>query len=837
MAAPAPSASSSPPTSRTHPALWLAPLIAAVALVTWDAIRQAQHFRGVSANYSVAVHAPLMDAASPTGFADGRRHVAYPGRWVDGQHWIVQTQQMLSAGGARVRAVEHDNAPHGRSVHWGSPFRWWLAFCAWVEHALTSRPWASAVETAAFYANPLLLAALLLTLVPSVARRFSVSGAALLAIGLVGSPALRVLFAPDNPDHHGAIQVCAMATLFFLLSGGAGWVRRDNAAVHPELNWLPSNARARRAFTCSAIAGGIGLWISAVSMIPVFLGIAAGGIACAWIGRHEDNPAVAFEPSLWRRWGAIGGITALCAYVFEYFPSHFGWRLEVNHPLYALAWVGAGDVLARATAWLSGHAPKKPSSPLALAAAVTALIAPGAVIALAGSRVFAVSDSFLWALSHDYTPEFKSLTAALQQSGWNAATFASCLPMALVPLAAIGLVLGRRQHHRLSTALIALPLTATALFWGMAFKELRWWTVGHGFLIGVIALAPTLLAAKNSPRPRRATWLALIAAAFLPGLILLTLTTARRPPIESDDILSLAERDLAHSLRQRVGSAPLIVLSSPATTSRMIYFANAHGLGTPYWENLDGLKRAAEILAAKTPEDAHRLIQAAGITHLVFVSWDDFVEPYLRLARGLSPDEPLREPSFGLELLRHSKIPPWLERIPDHLPSLPTLARESVLIFEVTDRVAPEHVLVRSVRSFLYHGRLSDAQNAIPELRQFPQNLAIAVALARIQLAAKNRPGLDAALAEVSRLMHQRHTLDPEDRVDLIGLLALAGRTTDARALLEEMLPTFDAPALRRLTPGSLTILLQLTQNLRIRWPDTRLRELAAELLPPDGRI
>lgn len=836
MAAPAPSAS--PPTaSRSPSALWLAPLIVAVALVAWDAIRQAQHFRQVSANYSVAVHAPVADAASPTGFAGGRRHVVYPGRWVDGQHWIAQTQQMLSAGGARVRAVEHDNAPHGRPVHWGSPFRWWLAFCAWVEHAITGRPLASAVETAAFYANPLLLAGLLLTLVPSVARRFSISGAALLAVGLVGSPALRVLFAPDNPDHHGAIQVCAIATLFFLLNGGAGWVRREDAAVHPELNWLPSNVGARRAFTCSAIAGGIGLWISAVSMIPVFLGIAAGGIVCAWIGRRKEDPVVDFEPSLWRRWGAIGGITALCAYVIEYFPSHLGWRLEVNHPLYALAWVGGGEALARTTAWLSGHAPKKPRSPLSLAAAVVALIAPGVVIALAGSRVFAVADPFLWALSHDYTPEFKTLTAALRQSGWNAGTFASCLPMALVPLATIGLVLGRRRHHRLSTALLALPLTATALFWAIAFKELRWWTVGHGFLLGAVALAPTLLAAKTTPRRQRATRLAFIAGAFLPGLILLTLTTARRPPIERDDILSLAERDLAHSLRQRVGSAPLVVLSSPATTSRMIYFANAHGLGTPYWENLDGLKRAAEILAAKTPEDAHRLIQAAGITHLVFVSWDDFVEPYVRLARGLSPDEPLHGSSFGLELLRNSKIPPWLERIPDHLPPLPTLTRESVLVFEVTDRVAPEHVLVRSVRSLLYRGRLNDARDAIPELRQFPQNLAVAIALARIRLAEKSRPELDAALADVSRLMHQRLTLDPEDRVDLIGLLALAGRTAEARALLEEMLPTFDAPALRRLTPGSLTILLQLSQSLRIRWPDTRLRELAAELLPPDGRI
>lgn len=837
MAAPVPSAFSSPPTaSLTRYALWFVPLVAAVALVLWDAFRQAEHFRRVSANYGVAVHAPLSDATSPTGFADGRRHIAYPARWVDGQHWIIQTQEMIADGDLRVRVVAHDNAPHGRAVHWGSPFRWWIAACAWIDHTFTGRPLAGAVETAALYANPILLVLVLLILVPGVARHFSATGAALLALGLVGSPALRVLFAPDNPDHHGAIQLCAMATLFFLLGGGAGWVRRKDNVVLPQLPWLPSATQARRAFTLSAVAGGIGLWISAVSMIPVFLGIAAGAMACVWIARRESAQTVEFDASLWRHWGIVGSVTALFAWFVEYFPSHLGWRLEVNHPLYALAWLGAGEVLARITARLSGRAPERPGSAATVVASTLALLAPVVVIAFAGSRVFVVSDPFLWALSHDYTPEFQSLPAALRQAGWNLATLASCLPMLLVPLGAIALVRDKSQSSRLGAALLALPLTATALFWAMAFKELRWWTVGHGFLLGVIALAPTLLA-PGASRLRRTTSLAIVAIAFAPGLFLLTQSAARRAPIDRDDILSLAERDLAHSLRQRVGDAPLVVLSSPATTSRMIYFASARGLGTPYWENLDGLKRAAEILAAPTPDDAHRLIRAAGITHLVFVSWDDFVEPYVRLARGLRPDDPLHEPAFGLDLLRHSQVPSWLERIPDHLPRLPALANESVLIFEVTDRTAPEHVLVRSVRSLLYRGRLDEARNTLPELRQFTGNLAIAVAHARIELAAQNRFGLDAALTDVDRLLHQRHTLDPEDRMDLIGLLALSGRTGDARSLLEETLPSLDAPSLRRLTPGSLTLLLRLTESLRIRWPDTRLRELAAELTPPDGRI
>lgn len=834
MADPAPfPPESTPPANRSNPAIWILPLLAAITLVTWDAIRQAQHFRQVSANYGVAVHAPRVDPTSATGLADGRRHVLYPARWVDGQHWIAQTQQMLADGETRVREVEHDNAPFGRPVHWASPFRWWLGLAALVERVLTGTPLAHAVETAAFFANPALLVVLLSILVPWVARRFGGPGAALLAIALAGSPPFRVLFAPDNPDHHGLIQLCAMAALFFVIGGGAGWSRDKSSAATFNLGWLPTSAQARRAFMFSAVAGGIGLWVSAVSLIPVFLGLALGALSSAWIGRKTSDAV--FDPGLWRRWGAVGGLTAFCCYVVEYFPSHLGWRLEVNHPLYALAWLGAGEVLAWATARFSGSSSFNLGSPYRLAAGIAAMISPVVVIAVAGSRVFAVSDPFLWSLSHEYTPEFQSLVTAVRRTGWNATTVASCLPMLLVPLALGGVF--AMKSPRVGAAVVALPLAAAALFWAMAFKELRWWTVGYGFLFGVVALAPALLAGATAKRWQRIAVWWIGAAAFAPGLFLTVQGTTRGPVLDRDHILSLAERDLAHSLRQRAGAGPLVVLSSPATTSRMIYFASAHGLGTAYWENLDGLKRAAAILAAKSPDEAHRLVKAANITHLVFVSWDDFVEPYIRLSRGLSRDEPLDGPAFGLELLRSSAVPPWLQLLPDHLPPLPAFANERIAIFEVTDRTRPEHVLVRDARHRLYRGQLQAARELIPELEEHASNLASQVSLGRVQFAAQNAAGVSAAIARVDRLLDQRHALEAEDRVDFIALFALIGRTAEARSFLTETLQSLDAPALRRLTPGSLNLLLVLSRRFGVDWPDPQLQSLASELLPPDGRI
>jgi hypothetical protein len=304
-----------------------------------------------------------------------------------------------------------------------------------------------------------------------------------------------------------------------------------------------------------------------------------------------------------------------------------------------------------------------------------------------------------------------------------------------------------------------------------------------------------------------------------------------------DDFYSLAERDLAHALRLRAGAGPLVVLSSPATTSRLLYFASARGLGTAYWENLDGMKRAAAIFAAKSADEAHRLIRAAGITHIVLLSWDDFVAPYVRLARGLSPRDPITDPAFGIELMQGREPPPWLRRLPDHLPRLPLFQHERVLIYEITDQTQPGRVLVRAARDALYRGQLAEAQKRIPELERAPADLAAQVSLARIAFAARDQTRFTQALDRIGALLPANSSLEPEDRVDLVAVLMLAGQADDARAQLTLALRGFDESAVRHLTPGSVATLLSLANRLEVVWPDTHLRDLAADLVPPDRRL
>ena len=90
------------------------------------------------------------------------------------------------------------------------------------------------------------------------------------------------------------------------------------------------------------------VWISAATQVPILIGIGAGVLVAGRIGRGATPAGSCIEPGLLRTWSRVGAAVSVLAYLIEYFPSHLGWRLEVNHPLYALAWLGGGELLCAA---------------------------------------------------------------------------------------------------------------------------------------------------------------------------------------------------------------------------------------------------------------------------------------------------------------------------------------------------------------------------------------------------------------------------------------------------------------------------------------------------------
>ena len=108
------------------------------------------------------------------------------------------------------------------------------------------------------------------------------------------------------------------------------------------------------------VLGGVVAYAKFGAMIGA-VGAILGGVLgwVAVVGLTNSTPEkIALgrvDPTLWRVWGTSVACTSIFYYLLEYAPFHFGMRLEVNHPLYALAAFGAGGLLCRLSWFINGN--------------------------------------------------------------------------------------------------------------------------------------------------------------------------------------------------------------------------------------------------------------------------------------------------------------------------------------------------------------------------------------------------------------------------------------------------------------------------------------------------
>ena len=817
---------------------WLGALIVALGLAAVDAATQIRHVEFVSGLAGEMVEPPAVDAASPTGYALDRRLLILPAVGADGYQWIMQTQAMLAGGGWRLHHVDYDNAPTGREAHWASLFRWWIALLAWGHHVVSGQPLGAAVEWAALRANPLLLGLLLLGLVPLVARRFGSAAAAVLALGMVAGFPFNLYFAADYPDHHGILEACGMLTVLFLVAGGGGLVRAPGspppglaADAGAAAAWLPPEGPARRGFAASALAGGVGLWVSTASEVPVLVGVGLGVVWSGWRGRAAvSGGAWRRDPTLWRFWGIVGGAVSLAAYLVEYFPSHLGWRLEVNHPLYALAWVGGGELLCRLWRMCGprGLEVSRREAGATLAAAAAVAVLP-VVILLTKDRTFLVANRFVWLLGTQYVSEGQSLARFIAHHPSGLLVWGGGMALLVVPPVWLAL---RRSAGPVWRAQASLALAPVVLFLLLTLREIRWWGLELGLLLAALAPVFAALAAGAGSR-RRPGWLAAgCGLLLLPGVVGVVRSALQPPDPGPGDVFRLEARDVAHWLRLRMGPDRTVVASTPVTTNELIYFGNCVGLGTLYWENTEGFKHAAAIFAAGTPGEAHVLVRRYGVTHIVLLSWDDFAADFVRFYRELPASAPVPADDFILRLQRGA-VPPWLRPIPYGLPASDVLKGQRVLVFEVVPDQSPAEAAAREADYLLEMGQTDSAAAAARRLEEYPADLQAQVTLALVQGRTGALAAFAATLGRVRGELAQAASLEAGDRIRLALVLAADQETELARAQLREALARLDERALRRLTTGELRDLLKLTDVLGVELPDPGLRRLAVSLYPP----
>ena len=775
-------------------------LVLGLGFVAGYAVVRIEYFRFAAKAASMPAELAAIPDVHP-------RQAIYPIASADSHWWVMHTESMLRSGDWRVRESTRDNAPLGREVHWSSGLMWALAGLAWLIHFGSGLETLACVQQAALVIGPLMQAAFVLSFALAAARRWGALVGGCLGLGLSTLGSLDQFFHPGEADHHGIVTCLALGCVLAAMAAGAGATEAgpDDPAAGPRLR--PSRRSARRWMICSGLLGAAGLWVSAATVIPAFAGIALGALGVAWQMRRAPADSE-YSPGLWRVWGSAGALGSLAFYLLEYAPSHFGWRLEVNHPLYALAWWGGGELLARLCSWIQGgRFAAAPRDRLLAFAATLALCALPLAILATGSKFFYVRDTFLWNLHEGYILEFRSLAASLAGASWSE-RFATIAVWPLLALPAAWYLF--RHRHAPGAPLLILAIGAALPLSALSFLQIRWLGVTQALWLAL----PVAWLAIWRAAPARPSRLATASGAvfLLLGLLPFPLRSIpswnNKPAIAAEEAISLVMRDVAWKLRATAGPKAVNIVSGPTTTTSLAFYGDTQGVGTLYWENLAGLKTVGALYGAQSEAEALKICRDHAVTHIVIFSWDSFAQPYARLHHG-RPVEAKTDDCFVSSLLSTRNIPEWLR--PLHYTMLPDLAQAGhwVLIFEVR----PDQ---SSAEAHLHLGRYLDDDNHPKEaLDAYLRSWALDST--RVETA--HRLGL--SLARNGRLDEARTlaaSLPPRERGEILAAvgrgLAASGR---AREAAETLRAASEATPHDRDLTTDLAWLLSTSEELSVR--------------------
>lgn len=683
-----------PPEHPRSRRLWLAAAWIAVAIVV------------VFHSAAVRDYVVLLDSMGRAGGAATPLSRPCPTVFADTQMWVRHALTLVETDAWRIRYTDTDNAPFGREVHWNSGFAWLIAAQGWVRHLFTGESMPAAIERALAWFNVPLLLALVALMSAWTARRAGATAGVFVAVAMVSMPDFYSGFAPNYADHHGVLAVANFAVVLGAFFMGGGWWRTSPTGSV----LLPASRDAARAGAIfSALAGAIGIWVSAPSVLPAiaFVGL-AGVLSAWWHGRARQDEDAVFDGDLWRMWGRVGAIACAGFYLLEYAPSHLGWRLEVNHPLYALAWWGGGELVARLAEWRVGAT--RPRAGWQLVAAVGAIAAPLGVIIVAGTKVFVFRDPFLQGLSARVV-EGLALPEAVRQSGWSI-TVLPRLPWVVggfvIPLALASI--GRRRDRR-QLAFVALTCAA---FVSMAFIQIRFFMNAGGAQICGIVAALTVLSQSWSARWRAGLFL--IAAAIPFGLLIDFVRDGRaqlqRKEITKLDALQPLYRDIAARLRQDRPQGDIVLLTNPDASTAIGYYGRLKTIGTLFWECLDGVKAAAQMSATTTMDQARARLSARGVTHVAVISENSFVREYYELANpGAKPDD--WKQAFAFQIFAGAELPLWLEQINYESPADLKFPQLRVVLFRTRFAPAAAEVAYQIAREHERAGKLAEAERVL----------------------------------------------------------------------------------------------------------------------------
>lgn len=645
---------------------------------------------------------------------------------MDMRWWVLHTQSLLESDSFRIRDTAIDNAPSGREVHWSSGLIWLIAGLAHLISFFDGLPPVDCVAWAAIVAPLILLVLSVSGIGALVAKRFGWGIAGVFVFVLFTSKPVCEGFVYGIADHHGIVLAFATASVLSLVFAGAGLVNSKKT----NFPFLLDETEARRWMILSGILGGAALWVSAATAIPVLAGCGVGALVAAWSG-HRIGAKL--QPTLWKAWGLSGCFSSLFFYALEYFPSHMGWRLEVNHPLHALAWLAASDLLVRLLGRLFCNERFSNGSPgdlLRLFLSLALVLIPPAMVAARPDLFFFVSDKFLLALHKEYINEFQPFWVFLFAEENFVYMSLSILVWPLVILLGIPLLLWREGISPVWRCLAVFVLLPLLVMQSLAFAQIRWQGMATGlWIIEALILGAAILQTQaTTPLPRRVlvglSTLAFLAAAWHPQAVFRNALSipSSQSELPKNCAPTLLIRDVAHRLLQSSPNQLPVVLIGPTASTEFSYYGHIQTLGTLYWENVEGLKKAARVFAAADADTALRLIQQAGVTHIVVASWDDFGMDYVKLLKKAGEISEVPPQPFVKSLLDGAEPPDWIRPLYYPVPPVFGLDDAQVRIFAVVPGQSAVEALIHRGIYQLDAGNPSEAKNLFQRVLESSPN-------------------------------------------------------------------------------------------------------------------
>jgi hypothetical protein len=613
----------------------------------------------------------------------------------DAYYWLAYANQLHLEDTWRIRRTDLDNVPYGRPVHWSQSIAWFLLGAGRIVRAISGDPIRESIEAGAMYMQPVLFLCFLLPLGWFIYRRVGLLAALLWMLIMATQQHIQDTFHPLKPDHHSLHLFFMAGSLILIIIGGMGWVSKKEDS--DQASWIgtvtiPQKAFARRCFLLSAVLGGLGIWSGAtVQIFGVGLIIIAGMLLTILMptGSESDQTDMTYDPTAWKIWGRVGAAVSLIMYWVEYGFTIPAMRLEVNHPLYALSWLCAGEWMARLSSIRMADRRVTPIevSQLTLLG-FGALLLP--LLLIAGPPEWHAMRDDLMRRMHDYILEFNSLSLATGGKTLNS-LWSAFLLLPFFMMGAIWLASPARSRIE-EWAALWFSFILTFSYFLLGHMQIRWLPA-----FGMMSAWLTALTMSVLWRSVRSHWLGRILYGVLVVLIIgqpVIWTSKLHRQFQSmksgdavhmNVLVPLLHRDMAARIGERLESHDLRIMADAELAGPLHYYAGARSVSSLYWENMDGLHEAAAFMTDTTGTRAADIARTRGLTHILIPNNVHYARMHLYIRKGQYSDEAAWHTLAGRLLSHPQRWPDWVHLNPnDHARIFPDITFRGHSVYGLT---------------------------------------------------------------------------------------------------------------------------------------------------------